>query len=246
MFRVLGFVALLFLAACASNTEPPTDAAKAAAYFQEGETFFESGLYRDAISSWEKVRESYYSPELNTLAELKIAEAQFLVGDYLEASVAYEEFLKNHPDHPRTPDILYQLGICYLNQMRSPDQDQTATRQALKTFRTLQNRFPDDPRSEEAEIYIGRCQAQLAISELLVAKFYFKTDHYAAAIGRLEGLFEHYPDFQDKDEAYYYLGMAYLENGERAKAIEAFNALRNAYPGSEYVSDAESFVEKNF
>jgi len=246
MYRVLGLFVLLLLAACSSKTAVPTDENQAAVYFQKGESYFESGLYHDAIASWEKVRESFFSPELNTLAELKIAEAHFLGGEYLEASVAYEEFLKNYPNHARTPDVLYHLGIAYNNQLRSPDQDQTATRNALSTFRALQTRFPDDPRTGEVQADIVRCLNRLGANELVVAKFYLKTGHYSAAINRIEGLFKRYPDYYKNDEAYLYLGQAYFKSGDREKAIEAFNTLSNAYPRSEYVSDAEKFVKKHF
>ncbi len=246
MYRLLGLLALLLITACSSKTAPPSDFKEAAVHFQQAEDYFERGLYQDAIASWEKVRESYYSPELNTLAELKIAETHFLAKDYLEASVAYEEFLKNHPGHARLPDILYQLGIAYYNQLRSPDQDQTATRNALSTFRTLQTRYPDDARASEVQSYIDACLNQLATSELIVAKFYFKTGHYAAAINRINGLREKFPDFESLDEAYLYLGQAYFKNGDRDKAIEAFNALRNTYPASRYITDAEKFVKKHF
>jgi outer membrane protein assembly factor BamD len=146
---------LFLLAACAPSTVvPPTK--NAGVYFQEGEDFFEKGLYTDAIASWEKVRDSYYSPEMNTLAELKIAEAYFLSEEYLEAGVAYEEFLRNHPDHPRVADVLYQLGLSYIYQMLNIDQDQSATIYALNAFQTLKERFPTDRRLDEVQIYIDR------------------------------------------------------------------------------------------
>jgi outer membrane protein assembly factor BamD len=245
MYRVIGFLCLLLLAACSSKTTEPTEQAQAATYFQEGEVAFENGLYQDAIASWEKVRDTYFSPELNALAELKIAEAQFLAENYLEASVAYEEFLKNHPDHARSADILYQLGIAYIKQMRNYDQDQTATRSALTTFGMLKDRFPDDPRNEEASIYIAYGMDQLAAHELIIAKFYLKTGYYSAAIGRLEGIFRQYPDFNKKDEAYFALGQAYFKNGDRDKATEVFERLFKEFAGSEQSDEARKFLDKN-
>ena len=75
--------------------------------------------------------DTYYSPELNVLAELKIAEAHFLAGNFVEAAAAYEDFLKQHPEHERTPQVLYQLGMAYYNQILSADRDQTASRNVV-------------------------------------------------------------------------------------------------------------------
>jgi len=59
MHRLLlyaGLASLLLLTACASQpVAPPVN--QASVYFQEGEAFFEAGLYEDAIASWEKVRQ---------------------------------------------------------------------------------------------------------------------------------------------------------------------------------------------
>lgn len=236
---------LLLLAACAPNTVVPP-AKNAGVYFQEGEEFFGKGLYRDAIASWEKVRDSYFSPELNTLAELKIAEAHFLAEEYIEAAVAYEAFLTSHPDHPRVADVLYQLGLCYTYQMLAIDQDQTSTVYALNAFKTLQERFPEDRRKEEVQIYIDRCLNQLAASELNIGNFYLRTDSYSASINRIEGLLKKYPNYYERDKAYYYLGQAYLLGGEKEKAVVAFNTLFNDYVGSEFILDAQRFIEENY
>lgn len=238
-------LSLFALSACAPNTVVPP-AKNAGVYFQEGEEFFEKGLYRDAIASWEKVRDSYFSPELNTLAELKIAEAHFLAEEYIEAGVAYEEFLKNHPDHPRVPDVLYQLGLSYINQMLNVDQDQSSTIYALNAFQTLKERFPEDRRKEEVQIYIDRCLNQLAASEVQIGHYYLRTKSYAASINRLEGVLDKYPNYYERDKTYYLLGQAYLKNGEKEDAVASFNTLFDDYVGSEYILDAQRFIEKNY
>jgi outer membrane protein assembly factor BamD len=214
-------------------------------YFQEGEAYFAEGSYKDAIASWEKVRESYQSPELNTLTELKIAEAHFLNKEYVEAAVSYEAFLKNHPNHARIADVLYRLGLCYMYQILSPDQDQTSTVNALNTFKSLQERFPDDPRMQEISLYINRCKNQIADSELGIAEFYLRTKYYSPAINRLESLLKTYPLYYKRDEAYFHLGQAYLMNGEKDKADAAFNTLLKDYADSDFVADARELIEEN-
>ena len=239
-----GLAGLLLLAACASEPEV-TLAGQATTYFQEGEQYFEDGHYQDAIKSWEKVRESYYSTELNLLAELKIAEAYYYDEAYLEAAAAYETFLKNHPGHPKEQEVTYLLGLCYQHQILAIDQDQTATRQALATFRALLQRYPQDPHRNEALSYIDYCLFQLAGSEMSIGEFYLKTGKYQAAINRFTRIAREYPDHHDSAAVYYNLGRAYLLAGEKDKSGETFALLFNQYPYSEYARDAEDFIRKN-
>lgn len=241
---LLSLAVLLFIAACAPTRVPPPRTADY--YLQEGEKFFDSKLYEEAIASWEKVRDSYYSPELNILAEMKIAEAHFLAGNYNEAAAAYEDFLKQHPDHEQIPQILYRLGMSYYEQILSHDRDQTATRNALATYKNLVKRFPKDPRAEEAKVYIDRCIDRLAEHELYVGRFYLRTGHYEAAINRLKDIFSLYPNYYRRDRVFFYLGQAYLGNGNRDAAVKAFNSLFKEFPRSEHIIEAQRILEKQY
>ncbi len=238
------FVVLFLTTACVSTVVPPPKTAEN--YLQEGEAFFEKGRYDDAIGNWEKVRDSYYSPELNILAEMKIAEAYFSSGRYVEAATAYEDFIKQHPDHPRTAEILYQLGLSYFEQILTPDRDQTTTRNALATFNDMLKRYPDFPRQSELKEKIAQCKDQLAEHEIMVGNFYLRTEKFQAAVNRINPIFTRYPDYSKKDEAYYLLGHAYLMLDNRQRAADTFNNLYREYPASKYVLAAQKLVEKEY
>jgi outer membrane protein assembly factor BamD len=238
MQRLLLLPALfLALAACsATQTPPPNQTAEY--YFRLGERNFEHSMYKEAIADWEKVRDTYYSPELTALAEIKIAEAHYKAEEYVEAAAAYEDFLKQHPNHEKTPQILYRLGMSYYKQILSPDRDQTATRNALATFESLLRKYPNISEKGEVQAYIMECRNILADHEFYVGNFYFRTDHDPAAVGRLKGLIAEYPDYPELDKAYFILIRAYLQEGKRDLAQDALNALSQKFPASQYLPKA--------
>lgn len=240
------FIALLalFLAACSSQKVVPRNSAEK--YFQEGERFYESNLFEDAIASWEKVRDSYYSPELNMLAELKIAETYYRSERYEEAVTAYADYLKQHPNDNRIDDVIYRLGLSHYQQILSADRDQTSTRNAIDVFNQLLNRFPDYPQAEEVGYLIQRCRNRLAEHETYVGRFYLKRGHYQAAITRLEATLADYPNFFYRDEAYFFLGQAYLKIGKKDQAKDIFNQLFEQFPGSEYLIEAQKVLAKEY
>lgn len=244
-YRYLSIILLtLLLTACGSQKVVPHNSAEK--YFKQGEGFYESGLYEDAITSWEKVRDSYYSPELNMLAELKIAEAYYRSERYEEAAAAYEDFLKQHPDNNRSADVIYHLGLSYYQQILSADRDQTSTEKAKGAFEELLRRFPDYPQAEEVGYLIQRCNNRLAAHEVYVGHYYLKTKHPRAAIKRLEKVLVNYPNYYYRDEAYFYLGQAYLQSGEKDKAKDIFNKLFDQFPGSEYLVKAQKILAEKY
>ena len=242
--RLLTILLLLLLSACSSQKVVPKNSAEQ--YFQQGERFYESKLYNDAIASWEKVRVTYYSPELNMLAELKIAEAYYRAERYQEASTAYADFLRQHPNDERSSLVMYRLGLSYYQQMMSADRDPTNTENALATFQEFLKRYPEDPNAEEVGYLVQRCLNRLAEHEVYVGRFYLRTKRYPAAIKRLERGLEKYPNYYYRDEAYLYLGQAYLKIGEKERAKESFNKLFEQFPGSEYLIEAQKILAKEY
>jgi outer membrane protein assembly factor BamD len=234
--------AALLLAGCGAKNSSPRHTAEQ--YFQDGERFFESRLYEEAIASWEKVRDTYYSPELNMLAELKIAEAYYLSEHYPEAALAYADFLQQHPNDSRYAEVLYQLGLSHYRQMLSADRDQTSTENALRVFEEYLSRFPQDRRVGEVAQLILECRNRLTEHEVYVGRFYLRTGKYQAAIHRLEQTLRNNPGFAQRDEAYLYLGRAYLESGERARAEELFDTLLQQFPNSEHATAARKLLAK--
>jgi len=220
---IISIVALT-LSACSSTTTQPIEK-NALYYFQKGEQELEAGHHKEAIEAWQKVRDSFTSPELTALAELKIADTQYDNELYIEAIASYEDFLKQHPANIRKSDVLLRLGKAHFNLILAADRDQSATRNALATFEQLKKNFPGKVNPQELDDLILQCRNRLAENATYIGHFYLKTKHYKAAIARLEQVRATYPEFSDMGHVLFYLAQAHQLNGESQKASVLFNQL---------------------
>jgi outer membrane protein assembly factor BamD len=161
---------------------------------EKGMESFEDEDYSDALKAFNTLKERYPYSRYAILAELKVADAHFYRKEYPEAIGAYEDFVQLHPKNEAIPYVKYQIGVCYYEQMLSIDRDQTPTRLAILSFERLLKEHADSAYASEATKKINDCRTLLAEHELYVGRFYFKSKHYSAALGRFEGVLTGYID----------------------------------------------------
>lgn len=241
------FLPLLFVAGCglfASTSAPVSRSPETMA--REAEEFQSSRRFEDAIAQWRKVKESYVSPELTTLAEIKIADAQFESGNYIESAASYEEFRKLHPNHEKSAYALYRQGLSYYNQISGHDTDQTPVSNAVTIFESFLRLYPQSEHGEEVRNKLEAARLNQVQYEIYVGRFYYRTEKYTSAIKRLEEALKRYPRSPLHDETLYYLGKSYIQSGDKAGGREAFQRLFNEFRTSKYVDEARSFLDKNF
>ena len=210
--------------------------------YKEGEQFFKDEKYQDAIAQWKKVKETYQSPELTTKAELGIANAYFMNEDFIEAAAGYEDFRKLHPKHPQGDFALYRQGLSYFKQIHSIDTDQTPVKNAQMILASYLTLYPAGEHRAEVQEKNRDCRDKQLQYELYVGRFYLKTDAYKAAIGRFETSLNMFPETARRDEVLFYLGKAYLEDGQKTKAQEVLGQLTRDFPGSAHSVDANKIL----
>ena len=156
--------------------------------------YFVHGRYILAEEIFQKVRDRYPFSPYATLAELRLADCKFYMGDYDEAILLYEEFEKLHPTNEAVTYVIFQEGSCYYRLMEGPDRDQTFTHKLIETYERLLNRYPDSPYSYEARKRMAEAKNRLAQHEVLVARWYIRTGQAPQAKNRLETALDLYPD----------------------------------------------------
>ncbi|HVM96612.1 MAG TPA: outer membrane protein assembly factor BamD [Candidatus Acidoferrales bacterium] len=208
-------------------------------YFQQGNTFFREEALGAAIEHYRDLLDQYPFSEYNEEAELKIAHAQYLEGNYTEAVVALTDFQRRHPTSPNLPFVGYYLGMCYVRQAGTIDRDQTAAQNAQTYFVTVSRQYPDSPFAELAKEQLARCREDLGRHELYIADYYTRRGNSKAAEIRLIELASQYGDTDAAADGLMRLGQLYAESEQPDHAILAYRALARLHPGTTYAVDAQ-------
>ncbi len=182
---------------------------------QEGVQTFDRGNYSDALKSFEQLKDWYPFSKYAILAELRIADCHYHLQQYAEAVASYEEFERLHPRNEATPYVVYQIGLCYYEQIDTVDRDQAAAQKALDTFQRLMRQYPQDPFARKADSHILACLQSLAGHDFYIGRFYYKQKMYDAALQRFISVVTQYPDV-----GYHYEALRLISECEAYKSIQ--------------------------
>ena len=162
--------------------------------YESGYSRYQDSDYKEAIESFQRLREEYPLSKFAIMAELGIADSYFSKKEYAEAEMYYSDFMNLHPTNENLPYVMYQLGMCHYKQMSGVDRDQTETLKAKKEFERLISRFPSSKFAFMSERKLRDCRKRLGEHEFYVGHFYFKIKKYKAALTRFETVAREYPD----------------------------------------------------
>jgi outer membrane protein assembly factor BamD len=188
---------------------------------QAGMEAYRIGRYNEAIEIFTQLKDWYPFSKYAMLAELKIADAHYELEEYEEAILAYEEFESLHPRNEATPYTVYRIGLCYFEQVDTPDRDQSTAAKALETFIRLGKQYPQSDYVIRAQEHIQKCYRSLAASEFSIGKHYYKTKHYRGALSRFKSVVANYPDAGVHFQALQYIARSEAKLGPGAPAADA-------------------------
>ncbi|MCG3174607.1 MAG: Outer membrane protein assembly factor BamD [Myxococcota bacterium] len=247
MRAVLAIVAMA-AAGCSSPGLSGSYAENAKRAYDEALDTLDSGYYKEAIDYFTHVKSKFPYSSYATLAELRIADAQFKREKYILAADAYEMFYRLHPRHPEAGYALYQAGESHWERRPSEffifppihENDLEPVAKAVTAYRNYLKIFPDHTLAEQARKRIEEARTLLAKHEMYVAEFYVRRDMWKAAEGRLRGLRAEYSDLPLIREALLLLGDCYVKLDKPDEAREAYGVLARLFPDTSEGRGAQS------
>lgn len=206
--------------------------------FDRGKSSLDDKRWMTAREYFRRIIDSYPQSELRPEAKLGVGDSYLGEGtgeSLVLAANEFREFLTFYPTNPRSDYAQYRLGMVYFKQMRSPQRDQSETREAVREFETFVERYPNSALRPEVEAKLREARDRVSMAEYQVGVFYYKQRWYPGAIDRLRALLKTDPRFTYRDGAYYYLAEALLKVQLDAEALPLLEKLVTEFEQSEFL-----------
>jgi outer membrane protein assembly factor BamD len=235
--------------ACAANGRANVPAGTAQPdqfLFDKGNEALKNKKWLTAREYFKQVNETYTQSPVRPDAKLGIGDTYLGEGSAEALVLAigeFQEFLSFYPTHARADYAQYKLGMAHFRQMRSPQRDQTETRETIRDFEAFLARYPNSDLKPDVLAKLRESRDRLSTSEYEIGRFYFRIRWYPGAIDRLTGLLKTDPEFTGRDGAYYYLGESLVKTNRQAEALPYFEKLINEFEQSEHLEDAQRAID---
>jgi outer membrane protein assembly factor BamD len=240
-------LALLFLAACASETEEDLEATELE-FYQQAQGSLRSSNFDEGVRRLQLLEARFPFGRYAEQAQLEIIYAYYKSNQAESARAAADRFIRLHPQHPNVDYAYYLRGMAsfdedqnFLAQFLPLDlstRDPGAARESFNDFSLLISRFPNSQYAPDAQKRLIYLRNLLARAEINVARYYIYRGAYIAAANRGRYVFENYQETPSVPEALAVMVEAYQLLDMKALADEALLVLTSNYP-------AYSALDKN-
>lgn len=182
------------------------------------------------------------------LAELRMADAEFGAGHYLQAIDSYKMYMKFHPTHDMVTNgyCSFRIGESYYKMLPgdwwilppSYEKDQSASYDAERELRKFIRQYKDSPFVKKANPMLVKVSNKLAQHEWYVAKFYWERGKPMGTVLRLRRLLDRYAGAGLDVDAMWLLGQAYVKVKMPDRARGVWERLVKEHPRHEKAEEA--------
>ena len=182
---------MLCLNACQSFQKKTLSAKE---LFEKTKSQAKRGYYIEALEGISKLKYQFpYSP-YSIQADLLKADIAFDQGEWGQALKTYEIFLELYPRHEKAQYAYFKQVLSWNRQVpKKAARDLSLAQGALTAAEGFIKKYPKSLHLEEVKKIKKEILQKVEEKELHIARFYFKTSRYKAALGRLKDLIKKSP-----------------------------------------------------
>ncbi len=243
---------LLLVAGCGNGVDDDVDPEKIAeanepvdVLYDKAVATFSEGKYRPAIDQFEEVERQHPSSEWAARAQVMAAYSAYKAGQFDDAVVILDRFVKLHPTHGSTPYAYYLIALSHYTQISDVGRDQKKTEDARDALKDVVARYPGTDYARDAQLKYDLTSDHLAGKEMEIGRYYLKRLDYAAGLNRFKYVVDHYQTTSHIPEALHRMVECYLKLGVVPEAKKYAAVLGYNYPGSQWYKYSYEMMQGN-
>ncbi len=236
MAITISSASFILLTGCAKNVKKhilPPDV-----YYKKGIFYAQQHNYSGAAKNFKALIENYPTYHNAQKAELKLGDAYFLEGKFIEAQGAYMDFIHLHPRSKFTPFAMYYAAMSYYKRKQAIGRTQSPLKHAKLVFEELISKYPYSKYSKKAFKYIKIINMDLSENSFFTGLYYFNASLWKPAAYMFKVVLKQYPGTPIIPKTLYYLTMCYKNLNDKKMESYYKNTLRENYPQSKYAKMA--------
>jgi len=164
---------------------------------------YESQKYNKAIQLFEKVTPSYRGKPQMERIQYMVAQSHYNTKQYSLAAYYFDKFVKNYPKSSKLEEGAYLSAHSYYLASPNYSLDQKDTYEAITAMQNFIYKYPNSSNIEDANKYVKELTKKLEKKSFEIAKQYYFTGDYIAAIVAFDNLLSDHLGTSYKEEALY-------------------------------------------
>jgi outer membrane protein assembly factor BamD len=250
-FSVLLLVIILF-SAC-SEYQKVLNKGTTEDQYKMATELYEIEKYNKAIQLFEKVIPKYQGKPQMERIQYMVAQSNYNTKNYNLASYYFNRFIGNYPNSSKLEEATYLVAHSHYLASPKSSLDQADTQKALTAFQNFIDKYPESDKFEEANKYYDELIKRLEKKSFNIAKQYYHTEDYQAAIAAFDIFMEENFGTEFREDAMAYKFLSSYELGIRSifskkekrlnDAILAYNRFQKSFPKSERLSEFTNLLD---
>ena len=220
--------------------------------YQMAVKMYDQQKYTKAIQLFEKITPSFKGKPQMERIQYMVSQAHYNTKQYSLAAYYFDKFVKSYPKSSKVEEAAYLSAYSYYLASPVYSLDQKDTKEAITALQTFIYKFPNSDKVPDANKNIKELTYKLEKKSFEIAKQYYHTQDYVAAMVAFDNLLADYLGTSFKEEAMYLkFKSAYnlgansidIKKEERInEAIKVHQRFERNFPNSKYLDETKKMV----
>lgn len=223
--------------------------------FTEAKRYYEEKEYFKALPILDELHIVLKGTDKSEEIDYLLAYTHYGLNAYNLASYHFSNFSRRFPNSIHAEELDYMSAYCFYLQSPKSSLDGSNTQKAIDKLQSFIDRNPDSERIDRCNELIDGLSFKLQNKAFDIAKLYYNTEDYKAAIVAFNNVLIDYPSIDNAEEIQFLIlesnfklankSIASKKNDRFNNTIASYYYFVDVYSSSNKMEDAQNIFDKS-